>query len=235
MIQIETKENMAKIIKESNYFNRMSKYDLLARNIGSIEAYKKLYHDSILEFKDDEKMKLNEYTQQIDNIFKKFKFHNLLSLPWKFCKIHNNIEQGWPHTLLNVIILNKDTLQANNLITTLIHEKIHVYQRYFPIQTHILITEYWKFEIMDIVQNIEKIRNNPDINHFVYGLKNKNFVAKLYNKDNPSSLDDSQLNNTLTEHPYELMAHLIPIILTHKQDNFYINRLISWMLQPGNL
>jgi hypothetical protein len=234
MIEIETKENMSKIIKESQYFNRMTKYDLLARNIGTIDSYKKLYLDSIQEFTNNEKRILEEYTRKIDEIFTKFKFKNLLELPWKFCKIKSDIEQGWPHTLADIIILNKEVLNSPDLLTTLVHEKIHVYQRFFPMQTHILITDFWGFEILDTLQNIPKIRNNPDINNFVYGFKNKAFL-RVYNSENPSSLNDTNLNNSLTEHPYELMAYLIPTVLKNSQTNFYISALISWMRQPGNL
>ena len=168
MIEIETKENLEKVIKESNYFNRMSKYDLLARNATSVESYKKLYLDSVMEFDKNEKIKLEKHTSELNAIFQKFKFANLLSLPWKFCKLKNDIEYGWPHTLANIIMLNANVLNSNDLLTTLIHEKIHVYQRYFPLQTHILITDYWKLEIKDTLQNTTKLRNNPDINNFVY-------------------------------------------------------------------
>ena len=67
-LMIESKENMVKIVNESYYFNRMSKYDLLARNISSIDSYKKLYLDSIIEFTEEEKSILEEQTHKIDQV-----------------------------------------------------------------------------------------------------------------------------------------------------------------------
>ena len=225
---IESKENMVKIVNESYYFNRMSKYDLLARNVSSIDSYKKLYLDSIIEFTEEEKNILEEQTHKIDQV----KFAVLRSIPWKFCKVKTDIEQGWPHTLANVIVLNSKVFEQSSmeLFKTLVHEKVHVYQRLFPLETHVLITEYWEFRVLDTLSNTLKIRNNPDINNFVYGSSTKKPFYRAYSTENPGSLQDTHLvNSTTTEHPYELMAHLIPNVLTSKESDFYTNRLISWL------
>jgi hypothetical protein len=225
--KVLNKNHMVKIVNESYYFNRMSKYDLLARNASSIESYKKIYLDSIIEFTPSEIQILKEQIKKIDLV----KFTVLRSIPWKFSKVKTDIEQGWPHTLADVIILNSHVFEqpSIDLFKTLVHEKIHVYQRLFPLETHVLITDYWKFNVLDTLSNIPRIRNNPDINNFVYGTKKKPFY-RAYNTENPSSLQDTHLVNfTITEHPYELMAHLIPQVLTTKESDFYIKQLIAWL------
>jgi hypothetical protein len=57
----------------------------------------------------------------------------LANIPWVLAKINENYENGFPHTRLGIIFLGKlDSMIKTNLIQTLIHEKVHVYQRMYP-------------------------------------------------------------------------------------------------------
>ena len=62
-------------------------------------------------------------------------YKELINIKWIFECTDNNdkkqYEEGLPHTRENIIFLTKSIIKNNeeNLINTLIHEKIHIYQR----------------------------------------------------------------------------------------------------------
>lgn len=231
------------IIDDSNYFSRMNNIDLLARDINSIQGYIKLYKDGIHEFSSNEKKMIFNICKIVDKYTDKNK--NLNNIPWKFVKQANDIEKGWPHTLGDVIILTSDFFKLNNKtqVKTLLHEKIHIYQRYYPIETNKLFIA-WNFTPVDKIVNIKLARNNPDINDFIYEKKGK-IIIQLYNSSNPNSINDSspylytdnptkitakelELPNIASqyEHPNEIMATVIPEIIIENfndKSEFIIN------------
>jgi hypothetical protein len=222
----------------------MNASDLKARNAISINDYISKYKNSIVEFTQKENIQLQDLTKQADKLL--IKYPKLVSIPWKFKKLSNNIENGFPHTLNDTIFLSSiPSLQ------TLIHEKMHVYQRLYPIETTKLIHDIWGFQIKEKQENITNIRNNPDLNSFVYG-KDDYYIVQLYNSENPTNLQDSATykvtsNNQLqitaqdigfptsigqVEHPYEMMACIIPQILFKdlSQDHSeLVYNTIQWM------
>lgn len=236
------------IIDDSNYFNRMNNIDLLARNVNSIEAYIKLYKDSIKDFSLDEKKSLSTVCKIIDEYTNKT--NKFSKIPWKFAKQSNDIENGWPHTLGDAIILSSDFFKLNNKIQvkTLLHEKIHIYQRFYPIETNKLFIE-WNFKPTDKIKNIQLARNNPDINDFIYEKEGK-IVVQLYNSNNPKGIEDSspylyndnpkkitakELNIPSValqyEHPNEIMATLLPDIIINNFDDKtdFVHKTIEWI------
>lgn len=244
-------EYINQIIDESNYFNRMSNIDLLVRDVNSIPSYIKLYKEGITKFTQNEKITLNSMCNSIDKIIKNTK--RLVNLQWKFAKQSSSIENGWPHTLGDVIILSSDFFNSSNQKITLLHEKIHIYQRVFPIESNKLFIE-WNFKPAIKLENIQLARNNPDINDFVYKKKDKIFV-QLYNSKTPKSISDSKpyiynendiehpinvtqenldISNIASqyEHPNEIMATVIPQIIINKFDDKtdFLEKTKSWIL-----
>jgi uncharacterized membrane protein len=216
------KSYMEIVISDSSYFQRMSKADLLARSISSQQGYIKLYTDSLQSFSAAEKQTLRDLIKQASTYIAPYK--NLSSLDWKLIKISSNIEMGWPHTLGDVIILSATffELPKEKQLTTIIHEQIHVYQRAFPIETNRLI-ESWDFKILNRMENIPLARNNPDLNSFVYGRGNIEYV-QLYNSPTPKDLADSSPSSKEGEHPYEMMAALLPTLITSEKNNSHHNQ-----------
>jgi hypothetical protein len=242
---------MKKIVDTSNYFGRMNHADLSARSIGTPSAYAKLYKDGILEFSAREKDLLIKLTDQVDKHTDNTK--RLSKIPWKFAKIHHDIENGWPHTLGDVIVLSGRFFQLpeHEQHVTLLHEKMHVFQRIHPFETHVLITEYWKYSVMDVFDKIQLARNNPDINNFVYGKDGTKYFQQ-YKVDSPSDIneshvvkmttdgktepithDDLQLPHTVGqyEHPYEIMGSFLPKILieNYKDDLPFTSTTKAWI------
>lgn len=254
-IEFAIQKYMKTIIDDSNYFNRMTKSDLLARNIGSLDAYKKLYYKSLREFNDDEKTLLYDLVKKIDD-YTIDSCRKLNDIPWKFVKTSFNIENNFPHTHGDVIVLSHNFLSdksSTSILKTLLHEKIHVYQRLYPLETNKLITDYWNFKVTKKFSDFELIRNNPDINNFVYS-KNDVFFYQKYTSKNPSNISESipvaiidgseqELNQKIIskmeipiiinqfEHPYEIMASLIPVIIidNYKDNTFITKKTIEWI------
>lgn len=216
---IISKEYFKNIINDSIFFERMTEIDLYARKTETKEKYKEKYYNNIENFTNEQIKELNNYINEIDN--KKI----LINIPWKFIKLNTNIEGGYPHTLGDVIILSDNFFKFNNKIKNeiLIHEKIHIFQRLYPIETN----EFIKKMGFNVICNIDKFplrRNNPDINGFCYEKNNKIYI-QLYNNKTPYGLQDSntyllsinnneieiidKYNEIQYEHPYELMASYV--------------------------
>jgi hypothetical protein len=76
-----------------------------------------------------------------------------------------------PHTRENVILLSKNVLKndALNLTNTLLHEKIHIYQRYNPEIFDTIIKEMGLHELeRKHFKQAKYIRSNPDTNNKIY-------------------------------------------------------------------
>ena len=91
------------------------------------------YWKNIMSFSSQEKNLLKIHIQIIN---KEFPF--LSVVPWKFIKLSNDLEKGMPFTLGQFIFLPERMLEdlsenpKTNHVDTLIHEKLHVYQRIYP-------------------------------------------------------------------------------------------------------
>lgn len=208
-------------IDNAYFFRRMNEMDLKARGASSIGEYIQTYKNSVVPFTPQEKEKLLELTRKADEVLSGYKIGDI---PWRFAKLSNNIEYGYPHTLADTIFLS-----SIPSVQTLIHEKVHVYQRLYPIETSRLIQDVWGFRTKEKLENIENARNNPDNDSFLYG-KEGYFVAQVYSsaalhdslpqiiyadKIEPATPQKLGMPSSVKqiEHPFEMMACLIPQIL----------------------
>lgn len=232
------KNELKTIINKSEFFNNMNKKDLKIRNVKNKEDYKKLYYESFKNFNFMEKINLWFIILKINILT--FNYKNYRNIKWKFVKIDKNIENGFPHTLEDVIVLSN----IPNNIDTLIHEKFHIYQRKYHKNIIILFNklgfiEYNKTNIPIFI--LENKRNNPDIEkHY---LKDDRFLyIQLYN-ENPKNLTDSKPykydiknkkiyynddNNTnQKENPNEITAELLSKLIRKKTENKIIEEWIK--------
>jgi hypothetical protein len=132
------------------------------------------------------------YPHKLDNIAWRIGFSNLY-----------DYEFGLPHTHKDIIILNKDNIYNNNLVTILIHERIHVYQRLFPedINEYLL---YNKFE--KVRKKTNNDRTNPDTDDYVYSRNGLIYECKI---DSTYNSVKCTKNNSKYEHPFEYMAYTL--------------------------
>ena len=90
---------------------------------------------------------------------------------------------------------------------TLIHEKIHVYQKMYPDITNNIIKKL-NFKLVGKRKYSDMIRVNPDTDDNIYSYNN-NIMKAQYTSINPTSIADIKYNISQEqsyEHPYEWMA-----------------------------
>jgi hypothetical protein len=207
---------------KDNYYKTFLKYDFSTRNIKNIDDYIPKIKESVCNFTDLEKNKviksINYINSKLNNLNLPYFDGKLASkIPWKIGLIKGNLyENGYPHTRNDVIILSKNTINAvnmeedeidKNFTQTLIHERIHIYQKMYPKYVKIYLSQnnFKKIKNRDINDNI---RANPDTDLSIYKDGN-NIVYKALYKNNPNNIGDINYfygNSQIYEHPYEKMA-----------------------------
>jgi len=173
--------------------------------------------------------------------------NEMLKIPWKFAKTSKTMEstneinqkqiyeyeEGFPHTRDQIIFLsdlsiNKNVLNNDiddNLINTLIHEKVHVYQRLNPKSMEYILKKIGYVPLSN--QYVSELkRSNPDINNITYKDWNGKIMLTLYKSVQPSGINDVVSQDYENEHPYEKMAYYIANEYTRlklQNINTYIN------------
>ena len=210
------------------YIHNLSPLDLQARNVSSSSEYINNISQTAISFTQKEKDMLDICTKKADNFLRNMQLNELIytqlinrddiaNIKWIFAKTNNidnkEYEEGLPHTRENVIFLSDNVLkyEEKNLITTLIHEKIHIYQRYNEELFKNIIRMMGLVEVSSIDHyTIKYMRSNPDTNRKLYiDNKTNNVMVCLYRTDKPSSINDVIMKNHSLEHPYEKIAYEI--------------------------
>jgi hypothetical protein len=240
---------------KDRYVRNMSVLDLHARNVKTPAEYINKIKDTAISFTDDEKDILRRCTKDADiylrnEVFSELEYGKHLNggaiadIKWIFANTYTKYEldvikeyeQGLPHTRDNVILLSKNVLKydALNLTNTLIHEKIHIYQRYNPAIFDTIIKEMGLKELdKRIFKQAKYIRSNPDTNNKIYYYPEEGTDATaydidkvmvcLYRNDTPNSINDVIQRNYAAEHPYEKIAYEIGENFHKNNKNKYIN------------
>ena len=205
---------------KDKYVNNLSDIDLNARKVKTKKEYIDNIRKTSCDLNDNEKVLLKKCCINADNYLLTCKLHDnyinykeLANIKWVICCTYKNesfqYEEGLPHTRENVIFLSKSVLNYSeeNLTNTLIHEKIHIYQRYNKdvFDKLIYANGYKKIDY-----NNKFIRSNPDTNNDIYlDNKTKNIMVCLYRNSKPTSINDVIMKNFSLEHPYEKYAYEI--------------------------
>jgi hypothetical protein len=235
MMMFPTPSEVIKTLDKA-FFDTLTPADLSARNAPTRQDYLKLYQSKIVEFTDIEKKLLKKLVKEINR--KTRKFHRFHKVEWSFVKLACTVENDYPHTLgsfimLPATIVNPSTCQVNTLRETLIHEKLHIYQRLYPLETNMLIIDFWEYNIFDLKSKYPTARANPDINKIVYS-RDEAICYQEYTSTKPKNLADSRKVSSCStqdyEHPYEKMAYCIADII-HNETNLDpdYTQAIRWM------
>ena len=221
IIILNKNELLNLLLKNSdNYYDKFEKKDLIVRNVNNIEEYKLKIRESVCEPPISIKNKLKKTIINANNkllLFKeKYKHFNnvdinkLYNIQWKVGIIcNNNYENGLPHTRNNVIIISLKTIynsSIESLSKTLIHEKVHIYQKIYKND----LSSYLKNNNFTKIKKIEEndyIRANPDTDNNIY-IDNKNRIYQAKYLPNATDIKDVEMynNDQKYEHPFELMA-----------------------------
>lgn len=175
---------------KDNYVRNLSALDLHARGVKTHVEYMNHIEDTAISFTDDEKELLERCAKDADKYLRNERFkevdygkhlngNDIADIKWIFANTYTNYyldvmkenEQGLPHTRENVILLSKNVLKndALNLTNTLLHEKIHIYQRYNPKIFDTIIKEMGLKELdRKHFKQAKYIRSNPDTNNKLY-------------------------------------------------------------------
>lgn len=97
------------------------------------------------------------------------------NIPWKIGKSEHNLENNLPHTHGDVILMpNHFKKQPFDVLArTLFHEKVHIYQRMYPLETVKLFTHYWGLRLVGYEAVTQpNSRTNPDSNRLRFELYN---------------------------------------------------------------
>jgi len=202
MIEFLSKEKLLELIVNDpdKYYKTFFKLDLDVRNVDTISEYKEKIKESVCEFTKKQQYKIIKYILQIDQQLQKIKLDwfdgkKASLIPWKIGCIKGKLyEYGLPHTRCDVIIISK---YQENLYETLLHEKVHIYQKKYKKEMKKYLSLFTKIKKRE---EKDRIRANPDIDQWIY----KNYKS-VYVK-NPQTIQDVKRKN---EHPFETMAEII--------------------------
>lgn len=211
-------------LDRDRYVGSMSECDLYARKVRSPEEYIDKIAKCAISFSEKEKVKLVRCAKKADDFLRGHRYRDLdcseiASIEWVFAKTHKNeqseYEEGLPHTRDNVVflssyIINENIADDTNddfLVSTLIHEKAHIYQRQNNVALLVESMGYREVPMVDIdKRRLLLKRCNPDTDERIYS-KNNHIVVFVYKSNRPSGINDVETNNFTIEHPYEEMAY----------------------------
>lgn len=211
-----------------SYIRNMSKADLYARKVKTPSEYIQKAVNGTSSFTEDDKNKLIKCTQLADQYLHErsrktnskdiYDMYNVYALctkiPWKFALCSPVYEEGLPHTREDVIFLSSNIINklddTRQIIDTLIHEKVHIFQRANsgPMQHQIIpAMGYIVSRESDVLMPTR--RSNPDINNKIYydPVTDKTIIYQ-YTSGQPSGINDIKASFYI-EHPYEKMAYHI--------------------------
>jgi len=236
-LQSPTKEPFGEMQSDDAFFVRMTKPDLYARKVADElnypSDYRDFYYSNVKDPTAEQASILKILCGKADELIQDFGFEGLLEVPWKFKVIRENIENGFPHTLGDTIYIPERLIYKINsssdlgVVKTLIHERIHLYQKTHVKETQELIKK-WGFKPSKMRDELQ--RNNPDLDGVNYSYQD-HVIYQRYKSAKPSSLMDSEviavdskmdekpIRNAATlgfpgfieqfEHPLEIMACLL--------------------------
>jgi len=212
------------LIKDNdNYYIMFNMTDLKVRNISNINEYTEFIKKSCIDISDGN---INILNKCINKANIKLSSYNIIgfdgskcaNIQWRIGLVEGKLyEQGLPHTRNDLIIIPINLLNIINkitgfkqLINTLIHEKIHVYQKIYTEDIDLYMRENGFTKYIE-KKYINDIRANPDMDNWIYKDKDGKVMKSIYNK-NASNISDVTIypiNSYMYEHPLEWMAYNI--------------------------
>lgn len=221
-VNFMTKEETKEFLLKDNdfYIDMLSKADLRARLEETNEGYKKKVLEDVVEINDKERFEI--LCKRADEWLKEYKSkylkdnHNIDKIKWNIAVTKGYYENGLPHTRGKIIFLPSkiELMDDKNIIGTLIHEKIHIYQRYNreEIDKNLELLGYTKKKHKS---KEDLIRSNPDTNEYIYTNTNGEEMYFKYYNEEPLNITDGIIYGK-EEHPYEMISYEI--------ENDYMNK-----------
>ena len=219
-----------------NYVKNLSRFDLIARKVDTNNEYIQKISNCAKDFTEKQKNIINNCCIKADEFLKQYNDlldgKEIAKLNWKFALTDKQnefeYEDGLPHTRSDIIFFSDKMIpetETPDLVNTLIHEKIHVYQRKDESVVDAILSNSDKLGFHKIVYFNPKKRANPDLNNNIYKNPKNEIMQCYYNSDNPNSIQDVTClhNNSVNEHPYEFLAYTI----ANKYNEYLMKKYIN--------
>lgn len=188
-VQILSKDSLIDLLvvnPPDNYYDFLTELDFKARGVGSLDEYlQKIRHRCLQSPDGSDSEIIRQCIRQCNGHFadvsgkwidaKKFR-----ALPWKIAITcgGSTYEYGLPHTRGDVIIVNKkDIKNSDDFVDTLLHERVHVYQKMYPLdfQKYLDSEGFVRYCKRKDVVNVAA---NPDADEWVYMKDGDVFVGQ---------------------------------------------------------
>lgn len=214
------------------YFENMNSSDLKARGVSTPEEAFLRFARTARPPLASELAVIRASTYSADQVVAPYRA--LAVIPWDIIVVDDNIESGFPHTHHESIVLPKAHITSKDLTHTLIHEKVHVFQRLHPCKCNMLYLCYWGFTIANRRQVQDGLRSNPDTNLLIYK-DERGVPIQLYYKNNEKPFIGATTGDS-RDHPHEMMAYIVTYIATRGESYLapnlerYVSMTKQWML-----
>jgi hypothetical protein len=206
-VRFFTRKDLASFIMNDHdgYIKTLNKQDLRDRNCKTQSEYKLKYINNIIEFTLLQKERIRKYVHRASEFLRTFKSpfisNHIMKIPWVFARTTMLLETGHPHTRQGVIFLPENSLDRPDIdiIRTLVHEKIHVYQKMYRDRfVHSLLHN--GYTIIGIMRDTTRM-SNPDADDRIY--RHPSGRIMMWKR----GIRD--LKDVLFEHPNELIAYTV--------------------------
>lgn len=230
------------LFNDNIYIDTMNSVNYTARHSNNKYDCVKKYMESLVSISNEEKLNVNSLLNLMINKINNTKLQNFLLINIQTSKIAKGnswLEFNMPHTHSNIIIFpqywfnsinNLSDSTLHNEGSTLIHELIHVNQRY-NYKPYENIYKKWGFVRPNYIDNMDHIRllnrHNPDgINIMWVWIDKKTnkyyWIGTLFNDENPKNLSDvnylafelSKINNMQNELNLKCFDNTVPLKLS---------------------
>lgn len=192
----------------------LTKWDLRARGVRTTREYVHRISTSGKDFTDAERCMVYRLARVADTKFAgitEIDGRVVAALEWTVAKVSENYERGMAHTRRIgpgriVIFLPESALRESrdDMLDTLVHEKVHMYQKAYPIETRAWIKAQgftpWMRRV-DLAATGVRIRSNSDLDEWVYVTPDARPMMIEYDTETNDEMQAAM------EHPYELMAY----------------------------
>ena len=223
-LHILSKRDAEHILQENtdSYYDTFTEMDLKMRGVSSIEDYRRKINGCCVEPTAGDTCRIVWSVlcasvllchAQIQNSW--FDSIQCASIPWNIALIDDTsrYEDGLSHTRGDVIFITRETLYGPGITTTMIHEKIHAFQKTYPDSIENYIRMFHFTSDINRRENVgyngEYVRANPDTNGLIYADENNVLLKAVYLPDAKTirQVRYTQCDSQYCEHPYERMVY----------------------------
>ena len=207
---------LTSVLTDRAYLGTFTPLDLKVRKVSSLDEYiDTKIKPSVSSFSLRDKIRLTRLGFLVDwQVFKApslsyLDVKKLSKIPWRFgLVVGDDYEDGLSHTRKDVIVLSRrtlDTYSDSALAKTILHEKVHLYQKKYPkdAQNYVEARNFKRSQHQD-----KRRRANPDTDGVTYMGPSGAVYTATYREGAKSILDVDYPGgkSQLYEHPYEAMC-----------------------------